>query len=427
MKFLKKVCLLLGGIVVFVGLSISLVESSETEISFTGGMDTTFSGILSGNDPQEGKNSIWEHKMHKWQFQTTHMHTKLGIDISDKLTGEIYSCLTHHDYMGCTHYNLITAFTDYELFSIGDFGEHTLGLQIGRFLIPYGYFNSIAINPANQKSLSRPLMFVDHAQADMELHGGPKPIFHTSYTDVGAGLSGSSWVRDGEDQLWYGIYVINGLWFEREYLTGEGVDLEWNHTPRPFKDSNASKSVGGKISYSYGDLFTIGGSATSGKYDENDELRYTIYGGDAHLALGRANLRFEYHESPVEWISKTPGVVYYNFQDIYTEGTREKYTKTGWYVQLDFPFDMVFKKTKLAKKFEFVTMFSYLEQKPAENIEEMSRFSIGVNYFPEAALGFRFEYQLTILGDMNSAGDIAKYGEDFDNLNRVQTSVTLAF
>lgn len=426
---LKKVGLLLVGTILVLGLSFSPVEAAE--ITIGGGMDTNFDGV-SGIEPKEGKESIWEHKtlsqknlgrLLKWQIATTHIHQKTGIDVSDKVSGEIYVCLTHNDYMGCLHANLITAFVDYELFSAGMFGGDNLNLRVGRFLIPFGYFNSIAINPVNLQSVSRPLMIVDHDQYYMETHGGPKPIFHTPFSDIGAELFGTKWLRGEKDQLWFGIYLVNGMYEEK----GIRVDVEWNPMPRPKRDTNASKSFGGQISYSVGDLLTVGASYQSGKYDDKDKLWYTIYGGDVHLALGKANLRFEYYENPIEWIPKTASKDLNTLLGTQGEYTKGEYTKSGWYTQLDFPFGLVFGETDLAKKFEFSTMYSYLEKKPADNIEEISRFSVGVNFAPEPALKFRLEYQLTMLGDMKSTGDIATYGEDFDNLNRVNLSVGLAF
>ncbi len=73
---------------------------------------------------------------------------------------------------------MITSYIDYELYSSGDFGTTNYNVKLGRFDIPFGYFNSVAINTVDQKSVSRPLMWVDHEQEDMELYGGPKTDLH---------------------------------------------------------------------------------------------------------------------------------------------------------------------------------------------------------------------------------------------------------
>lgn len=396
MKFINKSILPLFVGLLFAGLSISMAEAAD--LSIGGGMDTNFYIALSGNNYD-----IWETRIHGSDYNTQHIHPKIMIDISEKLSGEIYTCLSHGPEI-----SLITTYIDYELYSSGDFGTTNFNVKLGRFDVPFGYFNSIAINPVDQKSVSRPLMWVDHEQEDMKLYGGPRPIFMTAWSDIGAQFYGNKWVRGENDQLWFGFYIINGM-------SGRS-DIKWKSVPRPISDNNGNKSIGGRVAYSFGDLFTAGASYVSGKYDDEEKLNYAMYGGDFHLALGKTNLRFEYATNPVDWI-----------KDI----TKKEYTKTGWYVQYDAPFEQVFKESKLAKKFEFVTMFSYLEHdkdKGEHTFLNMSRFSIGVNFAPEAALKLRLEYQLTMLGDYNNTpSNVYKYGKEIDNLNRIQMNVGLAF
>ena len=232
----------------------------------------------------------------------------------------------------------------------------------------------------------------------------------SAWSDIGAQFYGNKWVRGENDQLWFGFYIINGI-------SGRS-DIKWMSVPRPISDNNGNKSIGGRISYSFGDLFTAGASYVSGKYDDEEKLNYAMYGGDFHLALGKTNLRLEYATNPVDWIKDT------------TIGKTEDYTKTGWYVQYDAPFEQVFKESKLAKKFDFVTMLSYLEHdqdKGNHTILDISRFSIGINFSPVSSLIFRSEYQLTLLGDYNdTAANIAAYGKEIENLSRFQVNVGLA-
>ncbi|MDP2984013.1 MAG: hypothetical protein Q8O92_11880 [Candidatus Latescibacter sp.] len=365
-------------------------------------MNTNFYGALSGNNYK-----IWKHRINGSDFNTQHIHPKIMVDISEKLSAEIYTCLSHDNLV-----SLITAYIDYELYSAGDFGATNYNVKVGRFDVPFGYFNSIAINPVDQKSVSRPLMWVDHEQKDMELNGGPSPIFMSPWTEIGAQFYGTQWVRGQKDQLWFGIYAINGL------PQKGSKDIEWMAVPRMIKDNNGNKSIGGRVAYSFGDLCTAGVSYLSGKYDDDDELKYSIYGGDIHVALGKSNLRFEYAANPVDWVKDS-------------SSGKTEYTKTGWYAQFDAPFEQVFKKSNFAKKFEFVTMYSFLEQdkdKGNQTFLDLSRFSVGVNFSPVSALKFRCEYQLTMPGDYNAtASNVAKYGSEIKNLNRVQMDVGLAF
>ena len=399
MKCKANISLLLCVAVLFLMLGNSTLEAAD--VALGGGMDANYYSAISGNNFK-----IWKHRIHGSDYNTQHIHPKIMIEISDKLSAEIYTCLSHGRMV-----SLITSYIDYELYSSGDFGTTNYNVKLGRFDVPFGYFNSIAINTVDQKSVSRPLMWVDHEQEDMELWGGPKPIFMSCWSDIGAQFYGNKWVRGEKDQLWYGFYIINGL-------PGTS-DIEWLSVPRPISDNNGNKSIGGRVAYSFGDLFTAGASYVSGKYDEDEKLNYAMYGGDFHLALGKTNLRFEYATNPVDWINKT------------NSGKKEEYTKTGWYVQYDAPFEQVFKESKLAKKFEFVTMFSYLEHdkdKGNHTFLDMSRFSIGLNFSPVSSLKFRGEYQLTMLGDYNATdSNVSKYGKEIDNLSRFQMNVGLAF
>ena len=211
--------------------------------------------------------------------------------------------------------------------------------------------------------------------------------------------------------MWFGFYIINGMY--------GGSDIRWMSVPRPINDNNGNKSIGGRVVYSFGDLFTAGASYVSGKYDDEEELDYAMYGGDFHLALGKTNLRLEYATNPVDWMKDK------------SSGKIEDYTKTGWYVQYDAPLEQVFKESKLAKKLEFVTMFSYLDHdqdKGNQTFLDMSRFSIGINFSPISSLKFRTEYQLTMLGDYNDTpSNVSEYGKEIDNLSRFQMNVGLAF
>lgn len=422
MKLLEKVWLLLIGTVFIFGLSFSHLEAATVTVG--GGMDVTYFDVVGGGKTKAGKSSIWEYALEDANFHLTHIHPKLSMDISDRVSGELMFCFS--DVHEATTW---IASMDYIPIVNEGFGDNPITLRFGRFMIPFGYYNEAGINPVDLKTISRPLMYVDHSQEDMELHSGPRPIFMSPFFDTGVLAFGSKWLREEKDQLWYGLYVVNGMYYAESKYTGlSRIDINWEGEHVPHGDPSKNKQIGTRLAYSVGDLFTVGGSYLTGKYDAKSELKNTIYGGDLHVALGKANIRFEYTQNPVDWINKSGAEV--NPEDLYTMGTRKEHTKKGWYAQVDFPFDL-FSEAELAKKFELAALYSTLSDdrtKPNETFEDMSRISLALSFSPEAALKFKLEYQLTMLGSYNAtASNVTKYGTGHDDVSRIMFSTGLAF
>ena len=404
MRTLKSGLLAAG---LIIGLS---VNQTQAGVNVGGTIDVTYPLVLSGGDAQEGKASIWEYDLADRSFMLTHFHPKLTIDISDKVSAEALVC-----FANLHPASVWNAFMDYTPFLQEGFGDNPVTLRAGRFFVPFGN-NENLVSPVDMKTISRPLMYVDHSQEDMELHGGPRPIFMTPYFDDGLLLYGSKWLREKKDQFWYGVYVVNGRFYnEGAFEENSRVDIEWESEDLPVADPSENKQIGGRIAYSLGKLVTMGGSYLTGKYDERSTLDNTIYGADARLALGKANLRFEWAQNPVEWIDKSGAET--TPEDLYTLGTEKDYTKTGWYGQLDFPFDLIFTGSDLAKKFEFAALYSVLEGARTESanthtFNKMSRIATALSYLPDPALKFKLEYQFTPLTDYNdTAANVAAYGD----------------
>lgn len=218
---------------------------------------------------------------------------------------------------------------------------------------------------------------------------------------------------------------------------GKDLELDWEdyHIERMGdKDSNNNKAIGARITYSVDDILTFGGSYSAGKYDPESKLDYSLIGGDLRIMVGKANLQFEYAQNPSEWIQASGAEV--ASIDIYTLGTKKKYTKKGWYTQLDFPFDLLFADSATAKKFEFVTTYSVIEgtkEKSAGNMQtfdKQSQITAGFNFIPDpdAGLIYKVEYQSIMFASYNNtAANIATYGTGFDDFSRINFSAGLSF
>src|SRR5437870_1400476 len=274
------------------------------------------------------------------QFLLTHVHPNLTATLSSRALVYGEFCITHPRVGPQPE----LAYAEYD-------HSDRLSFQAGRFLVPFGEWNTIS-NVWDHKSIAYPLMYLGHEEEDLVLQGGPRPIISTGFSDMGLLAYGSVWPLPS-DQLLYGAYVSNGRF--------GGTDIEWEDLWNNYRDNNSNKAVGGRLVWSHGDNLTIGGSYQTGKYDTTGKLGYQFASGDLYYRLLRkVNLRAEYTRNPVDVFSPMRG-----------------YTKSGWYVSADAP---------VGKKHEVVFLYSHLRQHPAERVENLGRASIGFNTYLNRSL-----------------------------------------
>ncbi|MDD5686539.1 MAG: hypothetical protein PHE88_01745 [Elusimicrobia bacterium] len=422
---MKRLNLMLLSVGLMVGLGIN---HAGAVANIGGTLDINYPVTLSGGEPQEGFSSIWVHELDDRDFMLTHFHPIISADISDKVKAESMICIV--EAHPATVWN---AFVDYTPYLSKKSDDNPVTIRIGRFFVPFGYFNENYANPVDLKTISRPLMYVDHDQEDMQLNGGPQPIFMTPYFDTGILLFGIKSLRE-KDQLWYGVYMVNGMHYEEDHFDApemSRLNVEWETEVPPHDDLSKNKQVGTRITYSMADIFTVGASYFTGKYDEKSQLSNTVSGADLYVPLSKANLRFEYAQNPIEWIDSVPGMT--SPEDFYTLGTKKKYTKKGWYTQFDFPFDLIFKESEAAKKFEFAAMYSVLEGARTKvddmhTFDKMSRIATAITFMPDLSLKYKIEYQYTPLSGYNATStNVATYGDKIENLSRIQMSAGMSF
>lgn len=318
------------------------------------------------------------------QFLLTHVHPNLTATLSSKalLYGEF--CITHPRVGPQPE----LAYAEY---------DHCdwLSFQAGRFLVPFGEWNTIS-NVWDHKSIAYPLMYLGHEEEDLVLQGGPRPIFSTGYSDMGLLAYGSVWPLPS-DQLWYGAYVSNGRF--------GGTDIEWEDLWNNYRDNNSNKAFGGRLVWSHGDNLSIGGSYQTGKYDTTGKLGYQFAGGDIYYRLlKKINLRAEYTQNPVDQFAPAQG-----------------YTKSGWYVSADSP---------LGKKHEVVFMYSHLREHPAARVENIGRASLGFNTYLNRSLKLKTEVAHLFIGHFS--GDptntaVNQFGTSFQDVTSVRASLVAIF
>lgn len=316
------------------------------------------------------------------QFLLTHVHPNLTATLSSKSLVYAEFCITHPRVGPQPE----LAYAEYD-------HSDWLSFQAGRFLVPFGEWNTIS-NVWDHKSISYPLMYLGHEEEDLVLQGGPRPIFSTGYSDMGLLTYGSVWPRPS-DQLWYGAYVCNGRF--------GGTDIEWEDLWNNYRDNNSNKAFGGRLVWSHGDNLSIGGSYQSGKYDTTGRLGYQFAGGDLYYRLlKKINLRAEYTQNPVDRFAPAVG-----------------YTKSGWYVSADAP---------IGKKHEVVLMYSHLREHPAENVENLGRASLGFNTYLNRSLKLKTEVAHLFIGHGNPTSPTAnQFGTSFQDITSLRASLVAIF
>jgi hypothetical protein len=349
-----------------------------------GGIQWSGSGELLGWTSLSGsmRQEIFSRNNANSDFVVTHFHPKMSASLGPNALAYGELCITHPRVGPQPE----QAYLEYGV-------SERLNFQAGRFLVPFGQWNQIH-DVFDHKSIAYPLMYLGHEEEELELQGGPRPIVSTGFSDIGVLAYGSIWPRPN-DQLWYGAYVCNGRF--------GGTDIEWLDLWNTVRDNNSDKAYGGRVVWTHGDNLSIGGSYQTGRYDNDNRLRYRFGGVDVYYRLGnKVNLRAEYVRNPVD--SPVQG-----------------YTKEGWWISADRP---------LGRKHEVVATYSRLRQSPAQRVERMSRTTVGLNTSLTPQLKLKTELDFIdigpFVGDPNDPSD-AQFGTSFRDTTRLRASVVAIF
>jgi hypothetical protein len=357
--------------------SISLLNAWE----WTGAVSFSYQGILSGEETAQ-EAGLMEH-----DFELEHAHIQITHILNDNLSIVIGPCISHHSL-----YSLRYAYIEYELLKT-DY-ETLLGVELGRYIVPFGIFNRLA-EVTVYPTVSRPMLYASHDQDFIGLHDFPKPVFMTQYSEIGLNIFGYKWF--GKHSISYSLFTGNGM-YQRGFTghvhgeehtlleeSPEFVDIEWLQEKRFTSDNNSNKMVGGRVSYGFGDVLSFGLSGMTGKYDPHNELSYSPIGADLQLKILNLNLRAEFVRNIVEF--KGVSVI-----DSLSEVG--EYETQGYYLLSLLPIG----------NFEFVFMYDFLKRKGPEVIDgffepqgeeietSVSKFSLGLNWQVNDYLKIKSEY-----------------------------------
>jgi len=240
-------------------------------------------------------------------------------------------------------------------------------LEFGRFLVPFGRTNEL-YRPDLYPLVTKPLLYASPGLDFVSRVSYPHPLFSSGYSDTGIRMM----YRPHAEPFWFPrkltVYLVNGL--QESSISGRrppdprtflildsvsGTDVDWAHEVNFLSDNNDTKNPGARIEWDYGDIsypspfsraalvngFSAGLSGLIGKYDIEDRLSNWIWGAVVGLRHGKYRLtgEFIYGEVQAKWVTlgtsadATPPLV------------KDRYSESGYSVQLEFPFsELLFAK-----------------------------------------------------------------------------------
>jgi hypothetical protein len=239
---------------------------------------------------------------------------KLAADVSERVSANVKVC------HGCHGFELPMAYLDYRI-------ADELNIRAGRFSPSFGAFN-VRHDPANHPTSSKPLPY-DMGRmlrwGDWNLGVLPSP-----FPDNGVEVGGTHWFGE-RVQVDYAAHAVAGFRADRN-----SVDLDWSRslsTALYVVDNNGRPSVGGRASITLrlgeADDLTAGASVMHGTFDPDNDLAYTIAGGDLSARWGRTHLRLEYLVRR-QTFAPSPAVP---FQE--PIAPRETFHKHGYYLEVE--------------------------------------------------------------------------------------------
>lgn len=261
--------------------------------------------------------------------------------------------------------------------------EWQLGLDAGRFIVPFGAF-SAQVNPGVYRTVSKPLMF-NMGQRVIEGDLGD-PVLPMPFSDEGASLNGSmTLLSDGGMEpitLNYNGYIVNGL-----KGGDDGINFD---ASRDIVTQNNSPSVGGRVTI--GNRWArIGSSVIGGRFNDNPltgtypgRQNYLIYGFDATARYENLlRFQFEYAQRNTDFLVSGPpppgNPIVAGLEKV-----------CGYYFEVE-------GRLRNESKFSVVGRWDHMNRNVAPsplNITEVQRFTYGLNYVVTSNSLFMFNHEI---------------------------------
>ena len=217
--------------------------------------------------------------------------------------------------------------------------------KIGKFYYPFG-IERLVENAVNNKLIDRPTPSIK--------------IIPGTWSDVGLELYGDVPFLH-KTRLKYELAVTNGLDEKGE---------------QPLDDNNDNKFLGGRLGIELLPDLEIGGSYTTGKYDDDERFRMDFVGVDALFRRGGFEIRGEYIRSNVERPTDAGG----------------SFNRKGYYSQTSYKF---LPDINYIEHIEFVGRFDSVDPDDLVTDEgDMDRIALGINLSPSHHFIFKLQYEM---------------------------------
>jgi hypothetical protein len=222
-------------------------------------------------------------------------------------------------------------------------------LRIGKFYYPFGIERLVESAPYNK--------LIDRPNPSIKIIPG-------TYSDVGLELYGTV-PFFYKTKFKYELAVTNGLSSPEKKGEQEWLD-----------DNNDNKTLGGRLGLELLPGLEIGGSYSTGKYDDDEKFRMDFAGADASFRKGGFEIRGEYIRSNVERSTSAGG----------------SFDREGYYFQTSYKYAP---EINYVKYVEFVGRFDSVD--PDDLITDESdadRIAFGINYSPVNHTMLKLEYEM---------------------------------
>ncbi|MFQ5786517.1 MAG: porin [Thermodesulfobacteriota bacterium] len=220
--------------------------------------------------------------------------------------------------------------------------------RIGKFYYPFG-IERLVENAVNNKLIDRPNPSIK--------------IIPGTYSDEGLELYGNG-PFFYKTRLKYEFAATNGL----SSFEGKGE--------QHLDDNNDNISLGGRLGIELFPGLEIGGSYSTGKYDDDEKLRMDFIGADASYKKGGFEMRGEYIRSNVERTTSAGG----------------SFDREGYYIQASYKY---LPEINYVKHVEFVGRFDSVDPDDLTTDEnDAERMAVGINCSLTHHFILKLEYEM---------------------------------
>jgi hypothetical protein len=307
---------------------------------------------------------------------------KLSVDISDRFSANIKMCF------GCHGFETDMAHVD---FRVAD----ELSIRAGRFSPSFGSFN-LRHDPANHRLSDKPLAY-DMGRM-LRMRDWNQGVLPSPFPDNGVEVSGTHWFGQAL-QLDYAAHAVSG--FKADAGATDLDFLQSRSGSLYYVDNNARPSFGGRVAltarFSQFTDATLGASVMTGTFDPNNDLWYTIAGGDLAFRFNRVNLRFEYLVRRQDLDVGSPGRFKY---EVVPGG--DYFLKHGTFAELEVP---VTKTFDLIGRFDFMYRSGNVaKESPLAAKSGVFRYTLGASYVLERGLRAKVSTEYWSFSDLGVSG-----------------------